>query len=130
MDNKLVPALRARRHLLKLSQQGVGRRSVAAASDVACSVIAKIRSGQRSQIRHDTERRILAVTADAATGKALIDAGPTWKRIKHLLDEGFTPRTLARRLGYKSGHLQLGVKHITATNAAKVTRLYNILMTV
>jgi len=41
--NGLVDADRARRHLRALARQGVGRRMVAAASDVALSVIADVR---------------------------------------------------------------------------------------
>lgn len=125
--NGLVSAAQARRHLEKLSRLGVGRRSVAAASDVPESTLLKIRTGKRRQIRRHTERRILAITIEAAGDRSLIDAAPTWRLIRDLLREGFTKRELARRLG-KGISLQLGKTRITAANANKVERVYSQVM--
>lgn len=94
--NGLVPADRARRHVEKLSRAGVRRRSVAAAAGVAASIIADIRKGERTQIRRDTERRILAVDAGAVAGKGLVDAGPTWRLIDQMVADGYTKYQIAR----------------------------------
>jgi hypothetical protein len=55
--NGIVDAAPARRHILALSRRGVGRRMVAAASDVGLSVIADIRTGRKMRIRARTERQ-------------------------------------------------------------------------
>ncbi len=125
--NGLVTAGQARRHLEKLSRQGVGRRAVSAAADVPESTLFKIVHGTRRQIRRQTERRILAATIEAAADRSLIDAAPTWVLIRRLLSEGFTKRELARRLG-KGISLQLGKTRITAANAYQVKRLYRQVM--
>ncbi len=124
LDNGIVPAKRARAHILKLSKRGVGRRSICAASGLPRSTISAIRKGSKANIRKETERRILAVTGKDAIGGALIDARPTWKLIYKLLDEGFTKGLIAKKLGYSTRALQLNMHVITAGNAAKVRRLY------
>lgn len=124
--NGLVSADRARRHLFRLSRAGVGRRAVSDAADVSMTVILKIRTRRKRQIRAETERRILSLTADARAGGSLVPARRTNQRIQKLLDEGFTKTELARRLGSQARQpaLQLGRGSITATNAMKVERLY------
>lgn len=126
--NGIVSAAKARRHILHLSEQGVGRSAVSAASDVSRSIISEIRSGSRKRIRARTERSILAVTIDMASDHALIDATPTWRLINALLDEGYTKTELARRLGHKTHALQIGKDQVTARVAATVKRLYERLM--
>lgn len=128
--NGLVDAGPARAHLLSLSRAGVGRRAVAAASDVALSVIAAVRSGEKTQIRARTARRILAVTAAMVSDHAIVGPGRTHQRIKHLVEEeGFTKAELARRLGYARPALQFNRRRMTARNVARVERLYQRLMT-
>ncbi|HLJ87727.1 MAG TPA: hypothetical protein VKZ53_12955 [Candidatus Angelobacter sp.] len=124
-SNALVSAATARLHLLMLSRNGVGRRTVHALSGVSQSVIRLIATGRRDQIRAGTERNILAVDKSAVHGTSLVDAAPTWKIINRLLSqEGFSKSELARRLGYRNDTLQLDKKRITAVNAAKVRSFY------
>lgn len=101
--NGLVPADPARRHILRLSKQGVGR---------------------RAQIRKRTLNRILEVTNLAVSDAALVPAGKTWRQIHTLLEEGFSKAELARRLGFASPALQLGKNRILARSAARVDRLF------
>src|SRR5581483_5514038 len=108
-SNGLVSAQAARRHMLKLSAQGVGRRAIGAACGVADSILTLIRSGRRKTIRANTERRILSVTRDAIADKALVSNGRTWKLIDRLLQEGFTRTELARRLGSKAKYPALQI---------------------
>jgi hypothetical protein len=122
--NGIVDARLARAHLLKLSRQGVGRRAVAAASDVAETVLMDVRSGRKKRIRARTERRILAVTRECASDRALVDAGPTWALIDELLEERFTEAQLARWLGYDTPRLQFGRERVTVRNAADVATLH------
>ena len=125
--NGLVSAKRARRHLQKLARQGVGRRAVVAASDVADSIVHAIKTGRKQQIRKRTETRILAVSADARGDKSLVPAKHTWVLINRLLEQGFTKTALAQRLGYARA-IQFGKKFVTARSAAKVERFYRMMM--
>ncbi len=129
LGNGLVPAKRARRHLSALSAKGVGRRAVAEASGVSATILMLVKSGRRTQIRSDTERRILAVNTGCASDGALISAQSTWRLIDRLLDEGFSRKELARRLGYRSG-LQLNRARITVRNAGRVRRFYDRIMAI
>jgi hypothetical protein len=121
--NGIVDAAPARRHLRALARQGVGRRMVAAASDVALSVVADVRAGRKLKIRARSERRILAVTPACRGDAALVPAGPTWERIEWLLEEGFTKGRIALELGRKTRALQLNREWVTARNAAAVEAL-------
>lgn len=126
--NGLVPAARAREHIIALSAQGIGRRAVAMASDVSETIICEIRRGSRTNIRARTERRILAVTTDAASDGALVEAAPTWKLINALLLAGFTKARLATELGAKTPALQISKKQVTVRNAYEIQRLHDRLM--
>jgi len=126
--NGLVSAVKARRHLLKLSRAGVGRRSVADSTDCSITVIQEIKKGRKSKIRARTERKILAVPAKVVTEAGLVDAEETWIRINRLLGEGFTKSELAHRLGYKMGALQIATVFITARNERRVQRFHDQIM--
>jgi hypothetical protein len=88
----------------------------------------EVRSGTRERIRESTERKILCVGDSAARAATVIPAGPTWKKIAELLEEGFTKSSLSERLGYKNRAIQFDRDVITARNARKVDRLYRTLM--
>jgi hypothetical protein len=122
--NGIVPAQRARAHLLELRAAGVGRRQVADASGVGEVIVANIGIGSRLNIRARTERAILAVTAKAVADGALVDARPTWKRLNQLLAWGYTKAHLARELGYERAAIQIGRKQCTARNAYDVERVH------
>lgn len=122
--NGIVPAAKARAHMKVLSAQGVGRRSVHAASDVADSILSDIITGRKINIRAATERAILAVTVDAAGDRALVPAKATWKLLDQLIKDGLTKGELALRLGRKTAALQLNKDFVTVRNAHLVERLY------
>jgi hypothetical protein len=129
LDNGLTCADRAREHLLNLSKKGIGRRCVSEAAGVAHSIVSMIKNGKRKQIRKDTERRILAINViNAAKGATLIDARPCWRLIKKLLKEGFTKKSIAKILGYKTGAIQLNKKRVIVRNAIRVKHLYDKVM--
>lgn len=123
--NGNVSAEKARAHLKMLSTQGVGRRSVAAASDVADTVLQLVISGRKTSIRARTERAILAVTKDAAGDRALVPAKDTWQLLNRLIKDGFTKSYLAQRLGGKTRALQLKKDFVTVRSAYRVQCLYN-----
>lgn len=120
---ELVPASMAVAHLRKLSNAGVGYKAVAEAAGLAPSTLGAILFGQRKQIRANHERAILGVTQAAVADGALIDAGPTWRRIKALLKRGYTKSSLARIFGYKSPSLQIKAKRIRAMTAWRLNLL-------
>lgn len=124
--NGIVPAAKARAHMKALSAQGVGRRSVCAACDVADTVLGDIISGRKTNIRAATERAILAVTLAAAGDRVLVPAKATWKLLDQLLADGYTKSELAQRLGSKSKTpaLQLDKAFVTVRNAYLVERLF------
>jgi hypothetical protein len=124
--NGIVSAEKARAHLKALSAQGVGRRSVHAASDVAMTVLADVMSGRKTNIRAATERAILAVTAGAAGDGALVPAKATWKMLDQLIADGYTRTYLGAKLGSKSKVPQLQLKRdfVTVRSAYLVERLF------
>ncbi|PZP64216.1 MAG: hypothetical protein DI597_00965 [Pseudoxanthomonas spadix] len=122
--NGIVPADRAREHLKRLSHQGVGRRTAQACTDVADTVLMEIINGQKRRIRARTERLILGVTKAQAADHALVSARKSSRLIAELLEEGYTQKFLAKKLGYKHPALQFGADTITVRNAARVERLH------
>lgn len=121
----LVSAAPVRRHLKKLSAQGLGYKSVGEACDVGRTTLAQIVAGAR-RCRADVARRILAVTPDAIADSALVDAGPTWKLINELLDKGWTKTALATALGSKSKRaaLQIRKTKVEAQTALAVRKFH------
>jgi len=128
--NGLVSADAVRAHLKTLSRQGVGYKSVAAAADVSRTVLRDILAGRKHQLRAQSARRVLAIDRDALADHALVPAGPTWRRLRRLQEEGFTKTELARRLGSKAKTpaLQFKARYILAKSAARVERFYRIVM--
>ena len=126
--NGLVSAKMARRHLLKLSRQGIGRRAVAIAADVTETMICAIKSKKKKYIRARSERKILSVTKADACDHSFVPARRTWHLIKRLKIEGYTTRQLADRLKYKTPVLQFGKEQVTVRNAFRVKRMYRQLM--
>jgi hypothetical protein len=101
---------------------------IAAACDVSLTILASIRSGIRTQIRKRTQDRILGVTRLALSDATLVPSTETWHQIDMLLEEGFTKAELARRLGFERPALQIGKDRILARTAARVDRLFRMLM--
>lgn len=124
--NGLVSAARCRLHLAELSDKGIGRRSVADASDVSQQILRGIMSGERKNCRAQTEKRILAVDGGARRGKCLVSAAPTWRILRELLHRGFTKVQIAEWLGSKRS-LQINKKRVTAQTAMKVQKIYLLL---
>lgn len=122
--NGLVSAGPARAHLRKLSHAGVGYKTAADAASVARSVVAKIVQGQRSQIRAQTAKRLLEITADARADHSTVPAAKTWRRINQLLEEGFTKTRLARELGMRTPALQISKTRVLACTELAVEKLW------
>ncbi len=122
--NGLVPADRARAHLLALRTEGVGYYAVSAASDVPASVLTRILAQEQARIRASTERAILAVDTGARADGAYVDAGETNRLLAELRAMGFTLRELGALMGQAS-QLAIGRQaHATARSAARVARIH------
>lgn len=122
--NGLVDSTEAREHLIVLSNLGVGRRAVHAASDVALTVLEDIKSGKKTRIRARTEKAILRVDKDAISDSALIPAKETWAAIRQILRWGYTRGEIARRLGSQTPALQLRKKFVLASTESRVLKVY------
>jgi hypothetical protein len=130
--NGLVPADPVRAHLRKLSRQGVGYKTVAAAADVSKTVLADVLFHGKSRLRAQAARRVLAIDREAIADHALVPAHRTWRRLRRLLNEGFTQKELARRLGSTARVPALQFKHdqVLAKTAVRVERFYQRIMAV
>lgn len=61
-SNHLVSSAPSRRHLIRLSKAGVGRRAVSDVTGIGCTCLAEIRGGRKLKVRAQTEQKILAVS--------------------------------------------------------------------
>lgn len=122
--NGVVPADRARAHIRKLKKHGLGRRAIAEAAGVREQMVWEIRKGRKLRLRARAERRILAVTKEMISDRALVPAKRLWDRINQLLEEGYTKTFIKDQLGYKSSGLQFNRSRVTARNRENVERLY------
>lgn len=124
--NGLVPAEKARLHLLRLTEAGIGRDTVADITGLCVTTISEIRTGRQKNLRALNEKAILAISPDDVVNDAqLIPARETWTRIRWLIREGFSKAEIARRLGYKTPNLQLNKHRIMAKTAMRIEKLYN-----
>lgn len=122
--NGLVDAAPARRHLRRLSRRGIGYKTAADAAGIAASIVAAILNGKRRRIRKRTADAILEVDQGAAADHALVDAGETWRMLKHLRCEYLTDTALARALGFLKPALQIGQRRVLVRTEDRVRRLY------
>lgn len=124
--NGFVSAEPAREHLARLSAAGVGYRTAADAARVSGSTVGKVVYGQRTKIRAQTARRILAVTVDAAMDGARTDAAETKRLLAELRAWGYTATAIASELlGRTVRGLQIGKSEtVEVRTAAQVRALH------
>ncbi len=121
----LVDAAPVRAHMRKLSAQGVGYKSAAAAADVGKTTLFEVMTGEKTRMRKQAADRVLAVTADAVADYALVPAGETNRLLRELADEYLTKGRLALELGYAQPALQIGTrKRVRAKTAHRVRKLH------
>jgi len=87
------------------------------------TIISMIKSGKRQRIRANTERQILAVTDGDRADGSLVDAGPTWRRIRALLERGYSKATLAKMFGSTTPAIQINAVRIKAATAFRIQAL-------
>lgn len=124
-----VPADEARAHVRQLQAAGMGWKRVARAADLSCSVVWKLLYGDPTRkmapskrIRPETAAALLAVQPDLAPG-ALIDAGPTWRRIEGLVALGYPKLWITKQLGLQGNGLQFHEGRVQVRNAQAVAAL-------
>ena len=121
--NGLVDAEEARRHIRKLQRGGIGLLAIEAAADVSRTQLTEILRG-RGSVRAETERRILEVDAGARADHALVDAGPTRRRIEQLRARGFTLEHLAVLYGTRSVLQVANRPRVLAVTAHRIERIW------
>lgn len=122
--NPIVSANKAKKHLRKLSRQGVGIRTVAEVTDIHRRKICDIRSGRKQGIRAECERIILSITAEARADGARVPSAPTRSIISRLKKQGLSESELSVRLGYSDRTRIARKPYVTAKTAMKVEKLY------
>ena len=122
--NGLVSATPARRHLQRLSRQGVGYKTVSDASDVGKTTMLQIVTGERKRIRKNTAEAILGVSVEASADHGLVPAARTWAMLEHLEPEYLGTEGLAQALGYRSGKIQIRKTRVLARTEHRVIQLY------
>ena len=126
-SDQLISPDAARRHILRLSRQGVGRRAIGDASGVSDTIVQLIRSRRRPHIRRSTEQRILAVTVECALDRAVVASRAAWRLLDEMLAEGFTKAQLAAWLGLKTPALQYKRdRPMLAATVVRIERMYRL----
>lgn len=127
----LIDAAPVKAHLDQLRAHGIGKRTIAARSGVAMTVINRLigidHSRPARRIHPDTARKLLAVTVDDHAGGAFIDATGTRRRLQALVALGWTQTELGRRIGWTTANLNaliLRSDTVTRATADLVTELY------
>lgn len=129
--NAMVNARRAKRHILKLSKHGVGLRAIRDVTGMSFSHLGEIRRGTCARVRTTTERRLLAITADAHADHATICGARTLRLVMKLRSEGFGYHQLALRLDMCSEALERLVRrkgNVKAVTQMKVQKFYDRIM--
>lgn len=126
--NDLISPYHAREHVLALQKRGLGTRRIAQVAGLDRSTIQKVLRNAE-QIRRQVSDQIRAVTYSPADG-ARVAAEKTHRRIAVLVEEGYSKRALARRIGLAHPvSLRLGDQRVTRHTELRVAQLYRTLTT-
>lgn len=124
-EEPFVDNAEARAHLVWLESQGVGLRTVAEASGLTRSQLARIRSGSTTRSKPETVARVLAVHKGVAKGGAVIDGTRTMQLVAELVEMGWTKGAIAQALGASTKALQVCRRGtLLRSTADKVARLH------
>lgn len=122
--NPFTSASRVRKHLLRLSQHGVGKLTVSEITGIPIYALWSYKTGRTKSLRAEREQLILGVTRNALSQRTLLPAKKTLRMMKGLKREGFTHRLLAERLGVKV--VKIGRKPcVRAESEMRIEKLYN-----
>ena len=134
--NGLVDAAEVRAHVQSLREQGLSLKRIAQLSGVGQGTVNALVYGEPargrpplSQVRPDTQRRLLTVRFQAAAVPAgrRVDATGTRRRLQALATLGWSVTSLATRsdLALRTLRRALTSTTVTAETARAVTRLYD-----
>jgi hypothetical protein len=120
---------RARRHILKLRDRGIGARTVEAATGISSFSIFKIAAGEREWIGADTEAAILSYKTPpltALTDRSRIEGIGTHRRIRALQAIGWSLRDIAERVGCTGSNIGEVLRHdrVRAKTARAISEVY------
>lgn len=121
--NDIVSAAKAREHIRRLAQIGVGYKTVARTARIASVIVWGIRTGERRRCRRQTSVRILEIDRWALADGSLVDASLTWKRIGEIRARGWAKARIARALGCKRS-LQIRPTKCKRSTARAIARLH------
>lgn len=124
----LVDAAPVKAHLEQLRAAGIGKRTIAARSGVALTVISRLigidTSRPARRVHPDTARKLLAVTVDDHADGSFTDALGARRRLQALVALGWTQTEIATRIGWTTANLN----RITLGHVAQVTRATHTLI--
>jgi hypothetical protein len=109
-------------HLKLLASKDVGSPRVGVITGINPTHLSDIRRGRYQRIYTSLATKILAITRPVPALGRRISSARTWRQIKWLEAEGFTPRTIAERIGKKRLDRQ---PRITVRYAARIDALFN-----
>jgi hypothetical protein len=122
----LVTCAEVQAYLLGLQAKGIGLQRAAKLAGLSPDVVRVIRNGERRRVRRRTADKLLALRPVKAFG-VCVPAWPTWRLIRLLLNEGYTRKALAGKLGLSSLRLSAQNERVTLETALKVQALYKLL---
>ena len=137
VEVKLVPALRARRHLDQMAELGIGYKTVCRTVGVAVqngqnilyggwrrdSTGKRRRRPPARRISPELEAAILSFRPEMANGRQYVDGAATWALIEDLKARGFYRSWIAEQLGVSPSNLNQ-TRLVTAARARKVEALH------
>jgi hypothetical protein len=120
---------RARRHILRLGEQGMGYLAVSMAAGVNKGIVWGIRQGQRLKARYGTVKAILDVDLGCARSGSRIPAGPAWAILDRMIADGYSRMQIARWLGSRAKNpaIQIPRDFCTAESMARVRKVKALL---
>lgn len=129
----MVDATRSREHVEWLAKQGMGFKGAARAAGLYPSVLSRLLYGSphvgrppTRRVRPETERKILAVTPDQATGYVRISSKKALHMIEELKSCNVSGRRIRVALGYSKGGSIAFERYdrMTARNIEKIESLH------
>lgn len=119
MTDPWTSAAPARAHLDALRERGIGLDRVAALTGLHPAHVQRIRNGTAHRVRQSTAALVLQCRPLPAPG-AIRPAGRARQLLRWFLAEGFTPSTLATRIGVHRQTAGVYLDHVTANTELRL----------
>ena len=126
----LIDSSQVKQHLKALQASGMGRRTIAAQSGVALTVIARLigidKSKPANKVRPETAAKLLALTPGNLADGSYTNSLGSRRRIQSLIAIGYTQTDLAKRLRLSKSNFgaRLKRKSIRVDNAQAINDLW------